>query len=155
TVRVGTGSGTRPTAAFGATGTLTGNIVVESDGLLSTHGQLGPTGTLTVIGDATFDGGTYAPNLGDGSDRLVVDGNVTLVGATLSGGFGEGALPGAPATVLDYTGTLTGTFANAPVGAGLIVGTDGVSVSEYGPPGTGVVLDPLPASPTPTRLTGV
>src|SRR5206468_4765095 len=103
-VQVGTGAvGSR--ATFGARGTLTADLVVRSDGVVSAGG-LDRVGDLTVIGNVTFDGGTYAPDLGTTGDVFNVTGNVTLAGATLGGGFGIGALPGALAKVLDFTGTL-------------------------------------------------
>jgi hypothetical protein len=153
TLQVGTGAADSR-ATFGARGTLTGDVVVRSDGVFSAGG-LDAVGTLTVAGDVTFDGGTYAPDLGAPGDLLTVTGDVTLTGATLGGGFGIGALPDGPAQVLDFAGTLTGTFSNAPVGTAAIVGNDAVAVTDYGPAGTGVVLAPLPPGPAPKRLTGV
>jgi hypothetical protein len=150
TIKVGTGaSDSRTTLRMG--GTITGNVLVLSDGVVS--GLAG--GDAFVIGNLDFDGGTFDPSLSFGHGVLTVTGNVTLTGAKLGGGGdGWGAID-SPYSVLDYTGTLTGQFDNAPVGASLIVGTDAVTVSQYGPPGTGVVLAPLPAATNPKRATGV
>ena len=61
-------------------------------------------------------------------------------------------------SILDFTGTLTGAFGNAAVGDGLLVGSDAVRVTAYGPAGTGVIIDQAVAAPggvaTGTELDG-
>lgn len=94
---------------IGGTGTINGTLTVDdSTGNLS-PGLPGAAGTLTA--GNTVMPGTYLVDLdGAAGDRLTVNGNLDISGATLS----VASLPGGasqPAyTIASYTGTLAGSF---------------------------------------------
>ena len=152
-------------ATLGGTGTVTGDVTVWFRGNLA-PGGLGTVGTMTVRGNVTFEspgiftgpGGDLAIDFGvgqadqlkvvDNPGTLPVEGAVDLsAGARLGGGLGTGQLTTPTATILDSTGLLTGQFSNAPIGTGLLVGMDAITVTQYTrPDGTGeVIVAPLAA----------
>ena len=147
TIAVGNGFFSTVETTFGSgTGTVTGNVIVESDGNL-TPGGVGSVGTLTVVGNVTFNGGDFSPDLGAVSDLLAVTGNIDITSGNLGGGIGMGALAGAGnVQVISFTGTLTGIFGNAPLGGPVIVGSDAVAVTNYGPAATGITIARAPAA---------
>jgi hypothetical protein len=156
-------------ATLGLNGTLTGFVVVANSGNLA-PGGVGTVGLLTVFGDVLFAGGDFAVDFGPGgtADELIVIGDVTINGISrLGGGLGTGQLTGPTATLIDYSGTLVGTFGNAAVGAPVLVGTDAVTVltyapdllvSPYTPPGgvgtTAVGMDPFDTTLFKATITG-
>ncbi len=96
-------------ATLAGTGTSTGAVTVNSGGTLA-PGLDGTVGTLTV-GDLTLSGNSIlafdlgAPDTDGASDRIQVNGDLTLDGllnATDIGDFGLGVY-----RLIDYTGTLT------------------------------------------------
>ena len=102
-------------AAASGTGTLAGagtiaGIVAIGDGATLAPGAIGAVGTLTTGGLTLTGGATLAyqlgaPSVAGASDRVQVNGNVTLDGTlTVSdaGGFGIGVY-----RLIDYSGTLT------------------------------------------------
>ncbi|HJZ90837.1 MAG TPA: hypothetical protein VKE40_08175 [Gemmataceae bacterium] len=156
-------------ATLGLTGTLTGFLVVANSGNLA-PGGVGTVGLLTVVGDVLFTGGDFAVDFGPGgtADELFVIGNVTISGSSrLGGGLGTGQLTSPTATLIDYSGTLVGTFSNASLGVPVLVGTDAITVltyapkllvSPYTPPGgvgtTAVGMDPLDTTLFKATITG-
>ncbi|MFC5527841.1 beta strand repeat-containing protein, partial [Rhodanobacter ginsengisoli] len=109
-------------ATLGGHGTIGGNVAVASGAHLSPGGSIG---TLTVAGDLTVAQGAMldyefgAPGsdystAGTG-DQVVVDGNLTLNGATLNvvadPGFGQGLY-----NVFSYGGSLTETNGGVTLG---------------------------------------
>jgi hypothetical protein len=124
---------------------IAANIVVNPGGRLD-PGLPGTPGTMQVNGNVTFAGGDLVLDLGPTCDLLHVLGNVTIAGGNLGGGAGSGHLTGpGDVQVLRYTGTLTGQFDNAPVGAAVQVGGDAVRVTNYGPAATGMTIAQIPA----------
>jgi hypothetical protein len=153
-------------ATLGGGGVVTGDVLVGLRGNLA-PGGLNTIGTMTVRGNVTFatpglfgtgPGGDFAVDFGPGvADQLkVVDNPGTLIaegrvdlsaGARLGGGLGSGQLTPPGAVIIDSTGLLTGEFTNAPVGKGILVGTDAIMVDSYTRlDGTGrVEVIPVPA----------
>jgi len=132
-------------------GPMIGDVFVAGDAALA-PGGLGTVGTMTIDGSLVFFGGSYAVDLGPTSDQIVVTGvgNVSLENGGFLGGPGStGQLTGAgDVKLIDLSGTLTGTFYNAPtVGSKLVIGTDAVQLSHYGPAATGITVARLPAAP--------
>ncbi|BCU75482.1 autotransporter-associated beta strand repeat-containing protein [Luteolibacter sp. LG18] len=129
----GSGTGTGAVAVnngatLSLTGTITGAVTVNNGGALTGTGTAsgavaaagtlapgnGTTGTLTT--GATTLTGTLATEVNGGSgDKLMVNGNLTLTGATLSISVLGGGFSGTY-VIAEYTGTLTGTFATVPAG---------------------------------------
>jgi hypothetical protein len=143
-------------------GTLTGDVFVAGDGTLA-PGGLGTVGTMTIDGNLTFFGGSYAVDLGPTGDQIVVigTGNVSLdQGGVLGGPGSTGQLSGSgDVKLIDFSGTVSGAFFNAPtVGSKLVLGTDAVHLTHFGPAATGITVARLPATPgggvTGTELDG-
>jgi len=98
-----------PAATIGGTGVSSGVTSVEG-----TIAPGNPVGTLT-LGDTQLSG-TYECEI-DGalSDKLVVNGNLDITGATLA--LTQRSAPTAPYYVIaSCTGTVTGTFEEVPAG---------------------------------------
>jgi len=149
-------------ATLASSGIITGDVTVQIEGNLA-PGGLGTVGTMTVRGNVDFVtptvfgpsmGGDLAIDFGPGgtADKLIVldnaltpatEGNVDLTaGARLGGELGTGQLTGPSAVIVDPSGAVTGQFTNAPLGVGLIVGTDAVNVVAYSPD---IVVAPVTA----------
>lgn len=96
------------------TGALNGtvNINAASGGAAGTinPGTAGTTGTLTV--GSTVIAGTYACDIsGSSADKIAVNGDLDITGATLA----VSGTPTAPSyTIATYTGSLLGTFTVSP-----------------------------------------
>ena len=108
-----TGTTTISGGTLGGTGTVVG--VNANSGSVSPGASPGTltTGNVTLSGSSSFIvelGGT-AP--GDGHDRLIANGNVTLNGANLSASLinGFNPTPGNQFTIIQSTGSISGTFA--------------------------------------------
>jgi len=154
TITVG-GLSSQTEATLSGGGTITGNVFVNPSGNLA-PGGLGTAGTTTVVGNVSFDGGDFAVDFGgagttdqlrvrDNPLSLPLEGNLVIQDAArLGGGLGTGQLTAASAIIIDYDGSRFGEFVNAPVGAGVLVGTDAITVTSYSPD---VVVAPMPASP--------
>jgi len=123
------------------TGTVTANVIVGIDGQIAPGGWFNP-GTLTVVGNVTFDGGEFIPDLSPSTDRLNVTGNLVIKSGSNIDGYhaNSGLLLPSDRIVIDYTGTRTGTFANAPLGRPILLGSEAVQVSVYGPTGGDIRL---------------
>jgi hypothetical protein len=147
TIRVGDGITDPLEATFGAgTGTVTGDLVVLADGNLA-PGGVGTAGVLDLDGDLTFQGGDLALDLGFNSDRVDVAGDVTITAGRLGNEQSTGALPGtADLPVVTFTGTLTGSFDNAPPGAGFYTGDELARVTHYGPAAAGLTIARVPGA---------
>jgi hypothetical protein len=145
-------------ATLGINGTVTGNVTVKNDfggrGSLA-PGGLSKVGTMTVRGDVILDGDfdlDLSVTPGGPADLLQVidnpntvgttEGNITIGLASNLGLFGVGQVPGAQVVVIDAAAPVVGQFANAPVGAGLLMGTDYARVKAYTPD---VVIEAMPA----------
>jgi len=136
------------------TAALTGDINVEFDGDLAPGGA-GTVGTMNVEGDLLFDGGDYALDLGATSDKVVVDGSVTVAFGRLGTETSTGALTAAgDVQVISLTGTFTGEFFNAPQDTTVVIGGDAIRVTNYGSAPTGLTIAQAPAAPGGT-VTGV
>ncbi len=115
-----TASGT----TLGGSGTVSGATTIASGATLSPGASAGAVGTLT-LGDLTLNTGSIlsfdlgAPNALGGplNDRLQVNGDLVVTGTTLNvtdtGTFAT--TPGAY-RLIDYTGSLTGSFLNFTLG---------------------------------------
>ncbi len=106
-------------ATLGGSGTIDGNVVVNSSGILSPGGTGAAPGTLTINGNLTLNGGSLLSyNLGQAgvpggplNDLININGNLTL-DATLNvttapgGSFDPGVY-----RIFNYTGTPSGNLA--------------------------------------------
>ncbi|HKB06443.1 MAG TPA: hypothetical protein VKD90_29885 [Gemmataceae bacterium] len=145
-------------ATLGINGTVTGNVTVKNTfggrGSLA-PGGLSKVGTMTVRGDVTLDGDfelDLSVTPGGPADLLHVidnpntvgttEGNITIGLASNLGLFGVGQVPGNQVVVIDAATPVVGQFANAPLGAGLLMGTDYARVKAYTPD---VVIEAMPA----------
>ncbi|BCU77857.1 hypothetical protein llg_25720 [Luteolibacter sp. LG18] len=100
-----------------ASGTLGGTGTVG--GAVTAAGKIAPgdtgTGTLTT-GNAALTGTLAVQVDGAATDKLQVNGNLDLTGATLNVSVLGGGFTAASYVIAEYTGTLTGTFASVPSG---------------------------------------
>ena len=151
------------TVASGATlagsGTLGGDVSVQSGGTLSPGN--GGAGTLTVNGNLTLalsstlaldiDGATA----GTGYDRVVVNGNVDVSGATLAVTHGYAAGNGDSYTVIvnDAADAVTGTFSGVTEGSKFNAAGNGteLTTSYVGGNGNDLTLT-APIAPTVTSV---
>ncbi|HKB05139.1 MAG TPA: hypothetical protein VKD90_23140 [Gemmataceae bacterium] len=136
------GDGFLPLVTLSGTGPLTGDVTVRADGTLRPAGA-GVADVLPITGGLTFSGGQFGLDLGPTSDRIQVTGNVLITSGWLDA---AGFLPGVgDVKVIDFTGTLTGSFNNAPAANTfpILTATDIVTVSHYGPAATGVTVAPF------------
>ena len=135
------GDGVAPAVRLSGTGLLSGDVTVNLDGVLQPAGA-GSAGIMPILGHLTLAGGKLGIDLGPASDQVQVTGDVTINGGVL---VPAGFLPGiGDLKVLAFTGNLAGTFANAPAPSTFPILTDRdiVTVSHYGPVGTGVTVAP-------------
>lgn len=134
-------------ATLAGPGTIAADVDVQLDGAINPSGS-GGTGVMNISGNLTFDGGAYFVNLGATPSIIHVTGDVNInSGSTLGGGFTEGMLPGSgDFKILDFAGDLFGEFDNAPLGQPLIIGSDAVRVTNYGPAATGLTIAQVPAN---------
>jgi len=110
------------TARLGGNGTV-GAVTSTAAGGTITPGSFGPailkTGAVTVSAVSGANTSYYVElngtTVGTGYDRLQITGNLNLNGATLSGIAVPGFLDTDSFTIITTTGTITGTFANAPL----------------------------------------
>lgn len=111
-----------------------------ANGILSPGPSYAPIGTVHITGTGTAAAvnlnisatGTYLAQINTDdttADKIEVTGsgtstgNVSLAGALAVSNLGAAVpVPGTKFTLLTYTGTLTGTFASLPEGAGLAIG---------------------------------
>ena len=112
--------------------------------------------SLTLDADSTFYAqlnGTAVGNGSTGHSRLIVAGDTTLAGATLTTTLGGGYTPavGAVLTILTTGGTLTGTFNDLPEGAVLTTGGKEFRISYVGGDGNDITLTNV--RPSTTSLT--
>ncbi|WP_193212823.1 autotransporter outer membrane beta-barrel domain-containing protein [Luteolibacter marinus] len=131
-IRVGNGDpngvdNTTATGLLGGTGSLSSDagVRIGSHGTL-TGGSTDATGELDITGDLVFSAsGSYSCDVdGAAADRVNVDGNLDITGATLA--FDEISAPSGESYVIaSYTGTLTGSFAASGTPAGYEVQYDG------------------------------
>jgi hypothetical protein len=150
------GSGTI-TLAGDPIGGTTADLTILQTGNLA-PGGVGTVGALTVRGNVVFEGGDFAVDLGPTSDLLIVEdnpstidteGNFKIDSGRFGGGLGTGTLPTNSSNVklVDFTGTLTGHFDNAPLNTPVLAGTDALKVTHYGPAAVGLTVAPVPALP--------
>ncbi|MEO5716883.1 MAG: autotransporter-associated beta strand repeat-containing protein, partial [Luteolibacter sp.] len=103
-------AGSAVTVSSGATlagvGTVNGTTSVASGGMVS------PGGTATLTTGATTLAGTFVCQLDDTtSDKLAVNGNLTLTGSTLAVSTLVGGATQSSYVIATYTGTRNGNFA--------------------------------------------
>jgi hypothetical protein len=137
-------------ATLTGAGTISADVDVQLDGAMFPSGP-GGTGVMNITGSLTFDGGAYFVKLGATPDIIHVtgvNGNVTInAGSTLGGNFNIGMLTGpGDFKIIDFTGTLSGAFDNAAVNQSLVLGSDAVRVTHYGPAALGVTISEVPAN---------
>ena len=134
TVTLATGTTFRDTSGFTNDGTLAGTGTIDvgsatliNNGTISPGGN-GTAGTLSITGNLLLGStGTLAVDLGgkgeSQSDRLVVNGNVTM-GGTLSAGLIGGYSPASTdvISILSMTGTTSGTYATVNAPDGFVIG---------------------------------
>ncbi|SFW21889.1 autotransporter-associated beta strand repeat-containing protein [Pseudomonas sp. NFACC19-2] len=151
------------TVASGSTlagsGTLGGDVTVQNGGTLS-PGNSG-AGTLTVNGNLTLDfGSTLALDIngasaGTGYDRVVVNGNVDVSGATLAVTHGYVAGSGDSYTVIvnDVADAVVGTFSGISEGGKFNAAGNGteLTTSYIGGDGNDLTLT-APIAPTITSV---
>lgn len=154
TITIGDGflGSSTPLVSFAGTGTLTGDVVVKQDATIA-PGGLGVGGTLPIVGNLNFVGGVLDIDLGSPNDLVHVTGNVpgNVTGnVTLSTSSSflnvHGFIPSiADVQIVGFTGSLTGSFRNVPVvnRSQILTESDVLTVSHYGPAGTGITLAPL------------
>lgn len=127
-IRVGNGNadGTDNTTApglLGGSGAISSDagVRIGSQGTL-TGGSAATAGTLGITGDLVFSaGGTYSCDLdGATADRVTVNGNLDITGATLAFD-GISALTGESYVIASYTGSLAGTFVPSGIPSGYVV----------------------------------
>ena len=150
---VGTG------ATLAGSGTLGGDVTVQNGGTLS-PGNSG-AGTLTVNGNLTLDfGSTLALDIngataGTGYDRVVVNGNVDVSGATLAVTHGYAAGSGDSYTVIvnDVADAVVGTFSGISEGGKFNAAGNGteLTTSYIGGSGNDLTLT-APIAPTITSV---
>lgn len=124
---------------LGGNGTV-GSTIVQSGGALAAGNSVG---TLTVNGDLTLaQGSTLVAEVDQtAADRVNVTGNTSLAGNLLATfATGSGYVFNTPYTLLNSTGTLSGTFANFDT---LNIPTGYVAVVNYD--AHNVIMDLLPA----------
>src|SRR5262249_39115911 len=146
-VLVGDGNFDPLDAAFGlGTGLVTADVTVQSDGDLA-PGGVGVAGNMFIVGNLTFDGGDFAPDLGLAWDKVDVTGDVTINFGRLGSEVSTGALTNsADRQIISLTGTLTGEYFNAPLDFPLAVGADAVRVTNYSSAPTGVTIAQMPGA---------
>lgn len=135
------GDGFLPVVRLSGTGVLDAAVTVNQDGVLQPAGA-GSAGVLPILGHLTLAGGVLGIDLGPTSDQVQVTGDVTINSGFLDA---AGFLPGVgDLKVIDFTGTLAGTFANAPnpTTSPILTDADIVTVSHYGPAATGITVAP-------------
>ena len=130
---------------LGGTGTINGNVTVQSGGILSPGASVG---TLTIVGDLTFEpGSTYMVEIGTGtsSDKLDLQGtgSLALGGATLDIGTITNNIG---VTIASNATSIVGTFNGLTNGAALPAPNDAYYihyVNGGGTPGYGsyIVID--------------
>ncbi|MBZ9663583.1 DUF4347 domain-containing protein [Pseudomonas sp. LMG 31766] len=150
---VGTG------ATLAGSGTLGGDVTVQNGGTLS-PGNSG-AGTLTVNGNLTLDfGSTLALDIngataGTGYDRVAVNGNVDVSGATLAVTHGYAAGSGDSYTVIvnDVADAVVGTFSGISEGGKFNAAGNGteLTTSYIGGDGNDLTLT-APIAPTVTSV---
>jgi len=150
---VGTG------ATLAGSGTLGGDVTVQSGGTLSPGN--GGAGNLAVNGNLTLEfGSTLALDIngataGTGYDRVVVNGNVDVSGATLAVTQGYAAGSGDSYTVIvnDAADAVIGTFSGLSEGAKFNTAGNGteLTISYIGGSGNELTLT-APIAPTVTSV---
>lgn len=118
-------------AVLSSSGTVVGNLAINVNGVLA-PGGIGQVGAITHTGNLGFQDGSFAIDFGASGthDQITSNGNVQIAGASMLGaGYGSGQMTSGTAFVLVASGTLTGTFLNAPVSTPVLVGTDAVTAT--------------------------
>jgi fibronectin-binding autotransporter adhesin len=126
-----TGTGTVVVAAdatLGGTGAVSGAVTVESGGKLAPGVAIESLGTgpLSLTAGSIFAAEIHSSGIA-ASDVVDVTGNVTLAGSlTLTdiAGAPAGIPAGVKLTLINYTGTLAGTFAGLPEEASVSAGAN-------------------------------
>jgi len=127
-------------ATLSSSGVITGNVFVNSEGNISPAGS-GVAGAMNITGNLTFDFGDYDLDLLASRDIINVTGDLIINGGLLINSAGTALLPGAgDFQIIDFTGSLTGAFDNAPLNTGLLFGLDAIQVTNYGPAATDVTI---------------
>jgi autotransporter-associated beta strand protein len=126
------------------TGTISCPVDVNS-GYLS-PGNNGPgiltTGTVTFQTDTAYSEIIDGSTVGSGYSQLQVNGDIVLGGASLDTKLNFAPAPDADFTIMEGTGTITGTFNGLPDGSTVVVGTQVFFIHYYLPgagPGIGGV----------------
>jgi hypothetical protein len=105
---------------------------VDVQGTLQIFGNNGPVVTALTSGPLSFSQGSrflVGPGVA-GIPLVHVNGNVDLNGTTLAAQYGTLSPPDV-ATILESTGTLTGTFNNLPDGASITLGGHACQIHYY------------------------
>ena len=115
------------TGTVGGSGTLGGGVVVNAGGRLA-PGLSATTGILRAAAVTLNSGSTYqarlnGPTAGTGYDQLLATGNVALGGATLSLASSSPVVAGSVITLIQTSGTLSGTFDGLAEAATRVVGS--------------------------------
>lgn len=144
----GSATGTGPVSIFSG-GTLGGAGLVDGNVFAAAGGKIAPgnsPGTLTIDGDVAFTNSAseFVVELADSAcDRLVVNGTVTLNGATLSGSVFGGINETSKLFILDndggdaIIGTFNGLSNGSIVNLGLFFGQSATAhISYFGDLGT-------------------
>lgn len=146
-------------AVLGGSGGSTGAITVESGGTLApgaSPGILSTTGTLDLAGGATFSLELNGTTAGTGYDQMIVGGDISLGGSTLSLSLGFAPNDGDMFTILLNNGTnpIGGTFTGLANGAEFTIGAESFSISYVGGDGNDVVLTAVPEPGSAVLLLG-
>lgn len=144
TVNVGDNVFDSTEATLSSAGFITGNVFVETDGNLSPAGSAA-TGSMNITGNLTYNFGDYDLDLGALPDLILVSGDLFINGGSLINSAGASELPGAgDVKIIDFGGNSAGRFDNAPLNAGLLLGSDAIRVTNYGPASTDVTIAKIP-----------
>ncbi|PJE41522.1 MAG: hypothetical protein CUR33_11890, partial [Pseudomonas sp.] len=146
-------------ATLAGSGMLNGNVTVQSGGTLSPGN--GGAGTLTVNGNLTLASGStlaldiHGATAGTGYDRVVVNGNVDVSGATLTVNHGYAAGNGEVYQIIlnDAADAITGTFSGLNEGSTFNAAGNGTQLTTSYAGGTGNDLTlTAPTAPTITSV---
>ena len=127
-------------------GRTVGNMTVGGNVGFVTPSIFGPAPGGDLAIDSAGRHGRQTDRRGQPRHTRATEGNVDLsAGAMLGGGLGTGMLAGPSAIIIDPSGTVIDEFTNAPIGAGVILGTDAITVTSYAPD---IVVGRCPRRPT-------
>lgn len=144
---------------LGGIGTVIGDVSVISGGAIAPGASPGllTASSTTLAAGAKFEVELNGLTPGVDHDQLVVNGDLTLTGAILTGSLGFSPTVGQAFTIIDNTGInpVVGTFAGIAEGGTVAIGSKVFQVSYVGGDGNDVTLTTTAAAPPAAKVTGV